>query len=211
MKITKYEHACFTAIQDGQVLVVDPGVWTTDFDVPGSVAGIVITHEHLDHNDESKLAAITEKNPDAIIISHQEVIDKLGNFKTNIVAPGETFEVGPFSLEFFGGQHATIHSSYPTIANIGVMINGLLYYPGDSFSEPGKPVDVLALPASAPWLKISEVMDFLMSIKPRLAFPTHDAILSQTGQELVDKMLGGTAQTIGTTYQRIDKDQGLEL
>lgn len=211
MKITKFEHACFTATQDNQVLIIDPGVWTTDFDVPDNVIGIIITHEHLDHNDKNKLAAITEKNPDALVISHEAVIDKLSDFKTTSIAPGETFVVGPFTLEFFGGQHATIHNSYPTFANVGVMINDLVYYPGDSFSEPGKPVDVLALPVSAPWLKISEVMDFLTSVKPQLAFPTHDAILSQTGQELVDKMLSGTAQSIGTTYQRINKDEGLEL
>jgi len=48
-------------------------------------------------------------------------------------------------------------------------------------------------------------MDFLTAITPRLAFPTHDAILSDTGKNLVDRILGAAAQPIGTTYQRIDE------
>lgn len=87
--------------------------------------------------------------------------------------------------------------------NIGILINDLLYYPGDSFVLPGRPVDTLALPVAAPWLKISEAMDFLTQIRPRLAFPTHDAVLSQIGKELVDGRLNATAQEQDTTYQRL--------
>ncbi len=63
--------------------------------------------------------------------------------------------------------------------NVGVLIdNGEVYYPGDSFAEPGMPVKTLALPIAAPWMKTSEAMDFLTHVKPERAFPTHDAILS---------------------------------
>ena len=50
MKLTKYEHACFT-VEDtsGNVLVVDPGSFSKNFVVPNNVVGIVITHEHADH------------------------------------------------------------------------------------------------------------------------------------------------------------------
>ncbi len=204
MRLTKYEHACFTLEKDGQVLVVDPGNFSSDFITPGGVTVVVITHAHADHFDHDQLAAIVDKNPDAVIVAHQTVTDQIEVFQTKAAAAGETVTVGEFSLEFFGGQHALIHSSIPRATNLGVMINGLVYYPGDSFTLPGKPVDTLALPAEAPWMKIGEAMDFLTAITPRLAFPTHDAILSDRGKSLADRILGVSATSVGATYQRLD-------
>jgi L-ascorbate metabolism protein UlaG (beta-lactamase superfamily) len=39
-------------------------------------------------------------------------------------------------------------------------------------------VDVLGLPTGAPWLKLSEAIDFLRVVKPRLAVPIHEAVLA---------------------------------
>ena len=86
------------------------------------------------------------------------------------------------------------------VANLGVMVNDTVYYPGDSFTKPEKPVKVLALPITAPWLKIGEVMDFLAEVN---AFPTHDAIASNQGKALVDRMLGGVAEGHGSEYKRL--------
>ena len=123
--------------------------------------------------------------------------------------PGKTISldtqlnVGSFTLKFFGGTHALIHSSIPQIVNFGVLINEKLYYPGDSFALPDQAVDTLALPAAAPWMKLGEAMDFLEKVKPRLAFPTHDALLSKVGKTMVDSHLNNIAQNNGGTYQRI--------
>jgi L-ascorbate metabolism protein UlaG (beta-lactamase superfamily) len=203
MQLTKYEHACFTLEKDDQLLVVDPGGWSSDFISPSNVVAIVITHDHSDHFDHEQLAAIIDENPEAIILAPETVTSQIEVFQTKTVQPGDTFDIGPFHLEFFGGKHAGIHPSIPQTVNVGVLINDLLYYPGDSLTLPGRPVDTLALPVAAPWLKISEAMDFLMQIRPRLAFPTHDAILSDIGKELVDGRLSATAKEQDTTYQRI--------
>lgn len=203
MKLTKYEHACFTIEQNGEVLVVDPGNWTTDFLPPENVIGIIITHEHPDHFDQEHIATIVDKNPDAVIISNQNVINSISAFKTTQAIVGQPLTIGQFTLEFYGGMHATIHPSIPTISNIGVLINDLLYYPGDSMAIPDKPVDTLALPVSAPWLKFSEAIDMLTTIRPRFAFPTHDAILSPVGRELVDRLANNFAEKTGTEYRRV--------
>jgi len=47
-------------------------------------------------------------------------------------------------------------------------------------------------------------MDFLAQVKPAFAFPTHDAILSNEGKELVDRVLGAVASGQNTTYKRLD-------
>lgn len=204
MKLTKYEHSCFTVEKDGNVLVVDPGRFTTDFIAPENVVGIIITHEHGDHFDHEQIEAIIDKNPDAVIIGHDSITSKIEAFETHTVRAGDTFTIGEFSLEFFGGEHALIHESIPAVANLGVMINELLYHPGDSFTLPNKPVDTLALPVSAPWMKISEAMDFLVKVNPRLAFPAHDAILSDIGKGIPDRLLSEIASKSGTEYKRLE-------
>jgi L-ascorbate metabolism protein UlaG (beta-lactamase superfamily) len=205
MKLTKYEHACFTAEQDGQLLVVDPGGFTTDFIAPSGVIGIVVTHEHGDHFDHDQIASIIDKNPDAVVIGHPDVVSQIEAFETRAVNAGDTSDIGPFHLVFRGGQHALIHSSIPVIANLGVLINDLLYYPGDSFVLPGVSVDTLALalPAGAPWMKTGEAMDFLLAITPRLVFPTHDAFLSDAGKAQADRLLGDIARQNGIEYARL--------
>ena len=39
----------------------------------------------------------------------------------------------------------------------------------------------LAAPLGAPWLKIGDAMDFVLAVKPRRAFGTHDMTLSVIG------------------------------
>jgi len=204
MILTKYGHACFTIEKVGRLLVVDPGAYTEDIGAPENVVGIIVTHEHADHFDVNALGALIGHNPDALIFAPESVTTQLGDTLPNkTVAPDDEVSVGPFSLTFYGGEHAEIHASLPPITNIGVMIDEKVYYPGDSFVLPHKPVDVLALPVAAPWLKLSDTIDFLAEIKPRLIFPTHDAVLSDIGKSLPDKMLPAIAEKNGATYQRL--------
>jgi L-ascorbate metabolism protein UlaG (beta-lactamase superfamily) len=203
MKLTKYEHACFTVEKHNQLIVVDPGGFSSDFIAPANVVAVIVTHQHGDHFDPDILAAIYAKNPESLLLADQAIIDLMPDHRGLAVKAGDKVTVEGFDLAFYGGQHALIHSSLPVIPNLGVMINDLLYYPGDSLTIPDSPVDTLAIPAAAPWLKIGEAMDFLLAVKPRLAFPTHDAILSEIGQELSDAMLDRTAKTVGIEYRRL--------
>lgn len=204
MNLTKYEHACLTLEKDNQLLVIDPGAYTTDFIAPEHVVGIVITHDHADHYDHELVTMIMDRNPEAIIIAHPSITHDIEAWPSHTVEAGDSFTVGPFGLEFFGGQHAVISPDYPPMNNLGVLVDDLFYYPGDSFTVPEeRAVDTLALPVAAPWLKLSEVMAFLTAVQPRLAFPTHDAILSTIGQELVDSMIGGVADAHDIVYRRI--------
>lgn len=211
MNITKYMHACLVVEKGGQRIVVDPGVWSTDFVVPENVVAVVITHEHQDHLDIEKLKAIAATSPEATIYAHDAVLKHIDGLKVQAVSADETVQVGEFTLRFTGGEHAVIHTSYPTAANLGVIIDDALYYPGDSFAMPGAIVHTLALPVSAPWMKISEAINFLTEVKPMRVFPTHDAILSETGQQLVDRMISTVAESINAKYERLPTSTPVEL
>lgn len=204
MQLTKYAHACFTVEMDGQTLVIDPGEWSVDFELPKSVAGIIITHEHADHCFPAMLRAIVDANPDTVILAHADITSQLDGLPTRAVSPGEHVTLGEFELEFFGGKHATIHASMPIVTNLGIMINNAVYYPGDSFVAPGRAINTLLLPVSAPWLKVSEVLDFVSQTRPSRIIPTHDAILSDTGKALLDRIVGNHGASTDASYQRLD-------
>lgn len=192
---------------DDQTLILDPGVFTTNLAIPSTVVAVVITHQHQDHLSNDHLETIVAQNPKVVFIGHQDVMSQVQHDNVKTVIAGQTVTIGPFELAFFGGSHAEIHSSLPPIANLGVMINDSVYYPGDSFAVPdNKHVQLLALPVAAPWMKISEAVEFVRAIKPVRAFPTHDAILSDTGKALVDRLIPQLTETTGTHYERIDGD-----
>jgi L-ascorbate metabolism protein UlaG (beta-lactamase superfamily) len=207
MILRKFEHACFSVEQDGSSLIVDPGNWTTDLSINTNVKAVIITHEHQDHMSIELLRKIISKNPGAIVVVHESIAHTLHEFSIKPIVPNEIMNIGGFELAFFGGQHAEIQKGMPGIANVGVLINKTLYYPGDSFVAPNVPVQVLALPIAAPWLKFSEIADFVESVKPAMAFPTHDGILSENGRRLLDTMVSSIATKNGTVYRRLDSQR----
>ncbi len=212
MKITKYEHACLVVEEQGKMLVIDPGGFTTSLPhTLTNVSAIVITHVHADHFDPAHIKNILQQNNTAEIFCTEDVSKQLTEPNVQAVTGGDTGVAGPFNLKFFGGQHATIHSSYPVAQNVGVLVNDKLYYPGDSFAEPKVNVQLLALPVSAPWLKLAEVMDFLNAVKPIRAFPTHNAILSDIGENMVEQMLAGMTKAYGGSLQAITPGQSIEV
>lgn len=203
MDITKYGHACFVVEKSGVALVIDPGSWTTDLKIPSKVTGIIVTHEHPDHCDPSLIQDIIDANPEAVVYAHRDVQSMLGEQPFLAVESGDAVTVADFTLRFTGGAHAAIADHIPVPANLGVMIDDMVYYPGDSFSLPEGAVEIVAVPAAAPWMKFSEAADFLRAVKPRLVFPTHDAILSESGKELADAMLSQVCHEIGAEYHRL--------
>ncbi|HUP26188.1 MAG TPA: MBL fold metallo-hydrolase [Candidatus Limnocylindrales bacterium] len=213
MNITKYEHACLVIEEQGQKLIVDPGVFSescTDFT---NVVAVIVTHIHPDHYDPEKLAEIIKQNSGAMIFTVQEVANDLAahGLPATEVIGGSNKACGPYKLDFYGGQHALIHKSLPINQNIAVMVNDTLYYPGDSFTIPHKPVALLALPSSGPWMKISEAVDFVAAVKPKRIFPTHNAILSDIGAGIHNRVLQGAAQNIAAEYIVLSPGETLTL
>ena len=95
MKIHKYGHACLSIEKDGVRIIVDPGSWNPVPDATG-VSAILITHEHGDHYDPAQVKAIQAANPDATVITHAAVGEKLaadGIEEVVIVEPGNPITV----------------------------------------------------------------------------------------------------------------------
>lgn len=211
MKVTKQTHACLIFEQDGNKLVLDPGAYSEPQENLRDVLAIVITHAHDDHCYEEQLDRILLQNPEAVIYCPGDVAKRLANYKTVVVYHGDYYEIGPFTLEFFGDMHAVIHPSIPVIENRGVLVNNLLYYPGDSFIQPDRKVEMLAVPTSAPWLKMSEVMDFVSAIDHNQSMPTHNALLSEFGHNLNNGRVRAITESKGGKFSYLLPGESIEL
>jgi L-ascorbate metabolism protein UlaG (beta-lactamase superfamily) len=202
MKLTKYGHSCVRVEDDGAVLVIDPGKFSEPESLDG-VDAVLITHEHMDHLDADKLADALGKRPSVTVYTHADVVPKLGALDGAVttVASGESFEAAGFAVRAYGGWHAEIHPDVPRVVNLGFLVADSVYHPGDSFDVPeGVQVDTLFVPISAPWLKLSESVDFVRAVKPRRAFAQHDCLLSDVGGQVTDGMMGRLA---GCEYARL--------
>jgi L-ascorbate metabolism protein UlaG (beta-lactamase superfamily) len=212
MRITKLEHATLIVEEGGHRLVVDPGSLTTPLVDARGIDAVVITHEHGDHWSPNQLQRILDLNGDVRVFGPAGVAKAAEGFPVETVSAGDTVEVGPFTLRFFGGQHAVIHPSIPVVDNVGVLINDRLYYPGDSFTIPeGVEVDTLAVPAGAPWLKIAEVIDYVDAVKPKRSFPTHYGVLSAAGLALSNDRIKAVTEAHGGQHYALSPDDVLDI
>lgn len=213
MRVTKFEHSTLAIDEGGTTLVIDPGGFTRPLGTLATVAAVVITHEHPDHWTAEQLEAILDSNPEARILGPSGVAAAVGKagFTVETIADGDTVEVGPFTLRFAGTTHAVIHSSFPTIDNTGVLVNGVLFHPGDSFTVPDFAVAVLAAPVGAPWLKIGEAMDYVTAVAPGRILPIHEATLSDAGFSMHADRLKAAVEGVGGTSTVVAAGESIEL
>lgn len=193
MELTKYNHATVVLEQDGTTLVIDPGVFTPEAaDLVRAAAGVLITHEHPDHFDVEAVRAGLDANDALVVRAPGAVVEQLGDHDGRVTAvhAGDAFEIGPFSVQAFGEEHAVIHRDIPTIANVGYLVDGAVFHPGDAYLEPGVPVQTLLLPTSGPWTSTAAAVDYVRSVAPERAVQIHEAMLSDLGQQSTARFLG---------------------
>ena len=216
MKLTKLEHAALILELSGKKLYIDPGSFTTALTGTAGAVAVVITHEHADHWTPEQLGRIVEMNSDLRIFAPAGVARAIAAFNAALevttVQAGDEIEVAPFRLRFFGATHAIIHESIPVIDNVGVLVNDEFYYAGDAFTFPeGVTVGTLAVPAAAPWMKISEAMDYVLAVQPKRSFTTHEMLLSRAGKDLSNARIQGVTEQGGGEFFALEPGDSLDL
>lgn len=192
MKITKLGHCCLLIETKGKRILTDPGSYTIEAHSKlENIDYILFTHEHQDHYHLESLKVILENNYQALVYANtsvSELLDKEG-IAHKMASHGETLTLGEITVVGIGEKHAEMHSSIPLSANTGFFIDSRLWYPGDAFTDPKREVEILALPVSGPWMKISEAIDYALALKPKVAFPVHDGLRFGTAHNLPAKVL----------------------
>ncbi|MGJ3188711.1 MBL fold metallo-hydrolase [Paenarthrobacter nitroguajacolicus] len=217
MKLTKYTHACVRLEKEGKVLVIDPGTFSESEEALSGAHAVLVTHEHNDHIDRPAVTAALRSNtvlevhaPAGVAAALKENSDIAD--RVHAVEPNTGFEVAGFSIRTFGGQHAVIHAQIPVVANIGYLVDDNVFHPGDSFVVPdGIDVKTLLVPIHAPWSKIGEVVDFVISVRAPKAFPVHDGLLNELGRGIVEGHVTRIGARYGTSYARLAARDSVEV
>lgn len=189
MELTHFGHSCllaeFGVAGGGTRLLFDPGNFSHGFEGITGLSAILITHQHPDHADPNRLPALVEANPQAALYADPQTAAMLGG-DWQPVHVGDQLGIGGLTVRGVGGRHAVIHPEIPVIDNISYLVgdgehSARLMHPGDALFVPDEPVEVLATPAAAPWMKISEAVDYLRAVAPRHAVPIHQGIIAAQG------------------------------
>ena len=178
MRITRYGHSCLLVEQGDARVLLDPGVFSTGFERLAGLTAVLVTHQHPDHLDVERLRPLLAANPDAHLHLDEGSAGEHPDLDAVVVRAGDVLDLG-VEVTVHGAQHAVIHEDVPRIPNVGYLVGGRFFTPGDALTVPDADVEVLGLPTAAPWLKLSEAVGLLRSVAPRLAFPVHDAVLAQ--------------------------------
>lgn len=210
MRLQKFTHSCLLVESgDGRVLF-DPGSFSRGFESLTGLTGILVTHQHADHLDVDRLPALLEANPDATLVTDADTAELLAGqhgITATVARPGDTLELG-CEITVGGGTHAEIHPDIPRIANVGYLVAGRLWHPGDALVGPDVDVEILALPAVAPWMRIADAIEFYRAVSPTIAVPIHEAVAS------VPQLFYGMLDNLGPDRARlevIDDGEPLEL
>ncbi|MFD1247987.1 MBL fold metallo-hydrolase [Nocardioides ginsengisoli] len=206
MRLTKFGHAAVRFEHDGTSLVVDPGVWTQREAVEG-VDAVLITHEHMDHYHPELLRAADAPiyTIGAVAAQIREGAPDLAE-RVTVVRPDEAWSIGSFAVRAVGELHAVIHPELPRFDNSGYLLSGggtTAYHPGDALTAPGEAVDVLLAPVSAPWMRVSEGVDFARMIGARQTVAIHDRVFSPEGLAICDAQFTRFLEAKGLEYRRL--------
>jgi len=108
------------------------------------------------------------------------LLDKEG-IKYEILEPKKIKDFFGLEIESFDCKHEEIYEDIFLVENTAFFINGKLFYPGDSFYNPEKSIEILALPVAGPWTNVKNAIDYALKINPKICFPVHDGMLKSFG------------------------------
>ncbi|MET0900153.1 MAG: MBL fold metallo-hydrolase [Mycobacterium sp.] len=212
MELTHFGHSCLLASFPQTTVLFDPGTFSHGFEGITGLSAILITHQHPDHADPERLPALVAANPQAALYADPQTAAQLGG-SWQAVHVGDQLTVGELTVRGVGGLHAVIHPELPVIDNISYLIGdgehpAKLMHPGDALFVPDEPVDVLATPAAAPWMKISEAVDYLRAVAPTHAVPIHQGIVAPQARGIY---YGRLSEMTDTDLRVLEEESTLSL
>lgn len=173
-------------------------------DLPACDA-LLLTHEHQDHAYFPAIKTVIAKSKPTIITNAAvQKILREHSIDSETLSRGEEKKIGNISI---GGvlvrgvacDHAPIAPHILPVENIGFMIAGRLFHPGDCIA-PSEPIscEILAAPVAAPWLKVSEGLEFIKQVKPKIVIPIHDGFVKTP--DMFSRMIGGGLEGSGIEF-----------
>jgi L-ascorbate metabolism protein UlaG (beta-lactamase superfamily) len=212
MELIKYGHACVVLREEERRLVIDPGAFTEPAALDGASA-VLVTHEHPDHFAPERLRAALDADPALEIWTNASVAGQLEGLggRVHVVGHGDAVTVAGFGVRVHGELHAEIHPDIPRIPNVGFLVEGQVFHPGDALTVPDEPVTTLLLPMHAPWSRTADLIDYVREVHADQAYAVHDGLLSDTGLAVVSGLLGERGPGTPTPFSRLAPGDSVEL
>ncbi|MGV2985045.1 MBL fold metallo-hydrolase [Microbacterium sp. AGC85] len=189
LTLTHLGHSCVlieapTAAGSARLLL-DPGTLTPALSPIPDLDAILITHAHPDHisPDQIRAARGAAQVPlygDAAAVA---IAADAGLGDAHVLEPGSQLIAG-VDVDVTAWEHETIYPGLPLPDDYGYRIAGRVFAPGDAFARPDFDVEVLLLPTGAPWMKLSEAIDYLREVAPRIVIPVHEGGLAPAHQQM---------------------------
>lgn len=214
--LTHLGHSCVLLQvnrQDGTAakILLDPGNLTPPIEPIAGLDAILITHAHPDHVDPEQVSRL-RAGASVPVYGDSATVKVLEDAHVDdaFVVSEDTTEVAGVDVVVSVSEHEEIYPGVPLPANLGYLIGGRVFAPGDAFAVPDFPVDVLLLPTGAPWMKLAETIDYLKAVAPREVVPVHDGGLATPHREMHRSLMEKFAPE-GTAIHRQAIGEVLEL
>ncbi|MEV4670359.1 MBL fold metallo-hydrolase [Actinomadura sp. NPDC049382] len=214
MQLTKLGHACVQITDDDRTIVIDPGAFSHGAAAALAAAdAVLITHEHFDHFDADALRAAMAKRPELEVWTSRVVAENLADLggRVHQVGHGDAVTIAGFDVHVYGEEHEILHPDVPPIPNVGFLVNGEVFHPGDALTVPSEPVPTLCLPGNAPWMKVPELFEYTRAVRPERAFVIHDGLLNDIGLKVMETAVTNAGKEQDKEFRRLAPGTTVDL
>ncbi|WP_049564082.1 MBL fold metallo-hydrolase [Nonomuraea sp. SBT364] len=211
MRLIKYGHACVRLEKDSRALVIDPGMIMPDAAALAGAEAVLVTHEHWDHLDAGRLRAAAESDPELVVYTCEGVARGLAEFgdRVRVVRDGDVVKAAGFEVAVVGERHHVSHPDVAPVGNVGFLVDGEVFHPGDALTVVDAPT--LLVPGQAPWMTVPDLIGYLRAVRPRRAFAVHDGLLNEWGLKVLDGVLESERERLGADIRRLPVGAAAEL
>lgn len=213
MRLTKLGHACVQITRDDRTILIDPGTFSEASGALATADAVLITHEHFDHFDADALRAAMAARPALEVWTSRAVAENLADLggRVHQVGHGDAVTIAGFDVHVYGEDHELMHPDLPPVPNVGFLVDGEVFHPGDALTVPSEPVPTLCLPGNAPWMRALDLYTYTREVRPDRAFAIHDGLLNDVGLSVMERVLKSAGEELGREFRRLTPGTSVDL